>query len=64
MIYLCEGTDSEKLKWFETINIAGEKLTKQELRNAVYAGSWLVDAKRGSDSIRLHPGTSGPAFTH
>ena len=46
MIYLCEGTDSEKLQWFETINIAGEKLTKQELRNAVYAGSWLADAKR------------------
>src|SRR5574344_437847 len=37
MIYVCSGTDSEKLKWFETINIAGEKLTKQELRNAVYS---------------------------
>ncbi len=46
MIYVCEGTDSEKLAWFKTINIAGEKLTDQELRNAVYAGSWLSDAKR------------------
>lgn len=46
MVYLCEGTDSEKLEWFKTINIAGEKLTEQELRNAVYAGSWLSDAKR------------------
>ena len=46
MIYLCSGTDSEKLKWFETINIAGEKLTSQELRNAVYSGSWVSDAKR------------------
>lgn len=46
MIYVCEGTDSEKLSWFRTINIAGEKLTEQELRNAVYAGSWLSDAKR------------------
>lgn len=45
-IYFCEGTDSEKLKWFETINIAGEELTKQELRNAVYSGSWVTDAKR------------------
>ena len=45
-IYFCEGTDSEKLKWFKTINIAGEKLTDQELRNAVYAGSWVSDAKR------------------
>ena len=44
-IYQCDGTDSEKLQWFETINIAGEKLTKQELRNAVYSGSWVTDAK-------------------
>src|ERR1019366_980454 len=29
-----------------TINIAGEKLTDQELRNAVYSGSWVSDAKR------------------
>jgi hypothetical protein len=46
MIYLCSGTDSEKLDWFKTINIAGEKLTDQELRNAVYSGSWVTDAKR------------------
>ena len=46
MIYFCSGTDSEKLKWFETINIAGKELTKQELRNAVYSGSWVSDAKR------------------
>ncbi len=46
MVYQCSGTDSEKLKWFETINIAGEQLTPQELRNAVYSGSWVTDAKR------------------
>ncbi len=46
MVYVCSGTDSEKLEWFRTINIAGEKLTNQELRNAVYAGSWVSDAKR------------------
>jgi len=46
MVYLCSGTDSEKLDWFKTINIAGEKLTDQELRNAVYSGSWVSDAKR------------------
>lgn len=45
-VYVCSGTDSEKLKWFKTINIAGEELTEQELRNAVYAGSWVSDAKR------------------
>ena len=44
-IYFCEGTDKEKLDWFKIINIAGEKLTTQELRNAVYTGSWLADAK-------------------
>ncbi|HRO75965.1 MAG TPA: DUF262 domain-containing protein [Crocinitomicaceae bacterium] len=46
MVYVCSGTDSEKLEWFKTINIAGEKLTEQELRNAVYSGSWVADAKR------------------
>ena len=45
-IYLCSGTDSERLDWFRTINIAGERLTDQELRNAVYAGPWVTDAKR------------------
>jgi Protein of unknown function DUF262/HNH endonuclease len=46
MVYLCSGTDSEKLEWFKTINISGEELTEQELRNAVYSGSWVSDAKR------------------
>ena len=45
MVYFCEGNDKEKLDWFETINIAGERLTQQELRNAVYTGQWLSDAK-------------------
>lgn len=45
MVYFCEGTDKEKLDWFKIINIAGEKLTDQELRNAVYTGTWLSDAK-------------------
>lgn len=45
MVYVCTGSDYEKLEWFKTINIAGEKLTNQELRNAVYAGSWLTHAK-------------------
>jgi len=45
MVYFCEGNDREKLDWFRIINIAGEKLTDQELRNAVYTGPWLADAK-------------------
>ena len=46
MVYFCEGNDKEKLDWFKTINIAGEKLTNQELRNAIYTGPWLTDAKK------------------
>lgn len=46
MIYICEGSESEKLEWFNTVNIAGVELTPQELRNSVYAGTWLSDAKR------------------
>lgn len=46
MIYICEGTDKEKLDWFKIINIAGEQLTSQELRNAIYTGEWLTEAKK------------------
>ena len=56
MVYVCTGTDSEKLEWFRTINIAGERLTDQELRNAVYAGPWVTDAKR------YFSRTGGPAY--
>lgn len=55
-VYVCEGTDSEKLAWFRTINIAGERLTEQEIRNAVYAGPWTTDAKRYFSK------TNGPAY--
>ncbi len=46
MIYICEGSKKEQLDWFRVINIAGEKLTDQELRNAIYTGEWLSDAKK------------------
>lgn len=46
MVYFCTGTDSEKLGWFKTINIAGEELTDQELRNAVFHGPWVSAAKK------------------
>ena len=45
MIYFCEWSEEEKLAWFETVNIAWEKLFQQELRNSVYTGPWLSDAK-------------------
>lgn len=44
-IYICEGTDKEKLDWFQVINIAGEVLEQQEIRNALYHGPWLTSAK-------------------
>ena len=46
MIYVCKGNDKEKLDWFRIINIAGIVLSNQELRNAIYTGPWLSDAKR------------------
>lgn len=46
MIYICNGNDKEKLDWFKIINIAGVQLADQELRNAIYTGEWLTDAKR------------------
>ena len=45
-VYVCQGNDSDKLAWFRTINIAGKTLTDQELRNAVYRGPWVSDAKK------------------
>ena len=46
MVYFCEGSPTEKIDWFKVINIAGLKLTDQEMRNAVYSGPWVSDAKR------------------
>jgi len=45
MIYLCKGTDKERIDWFTVINTYGEKVNEQEIRNAVYTGPWLSDAK-------------------
>lgn len=46
LIYECEGADNERLDWFNTINIAGESLSNQEVRNAQYPCAWLTDARR------------------
>jgi hypothetical protein len=56
LVYICEGTGTEKLEWFRTINIAGAVLTNQELLNATYAGTWLTDAKKYFSK------NNGPAF--
>ena len=45
-VYVCDGTEDEKLDWFHTINIAGKQMTEQELLNANYTGPWLSSAKQ------------------
>lgn len=46
-VYICESEDPDEiLAWFRIVNIAGEKLEEQELKNASYTGPWLEDAKR------------------
>ena len=44
-IYVCEGEPSEIQEWFETINIAGVPLVRQELRNASYHGPFVTQAR-------------------
>lgn len=46
MVCFCKGTDTEKLNWFRRINIASEEQSGQELRNAIYTGQWVTDARR------------------
>jgi len=45
LIYVCNGTEIEIKKWFETINISGVRLTDQELLNALYSGPFVTEAK-------------------
>ncbi|MBU9766956.1 DUF262 domain-containing protein [Mycobacterium sp. TNTM28] len=44
-IYECDGTEDEIKAWFQTINIAGIPLNKQELLNAIYSGPFITRAK-------------------
>lgn len=46
LVYHCEGTESEIKEWFETINIAGIPLNKQEMLNAIYSGPFVTLAKK------------------
>jgi len=45
LVYECEGTEAEIKEWFQTINIAGVPLNKQELLNAIYSGPFITKAK-------------------
>ncbi len=45
LIYICKGSEKEIKEWFETINIVGIPLNKQELLNATYSGPFVTKAK-------------------
>ena len=45
LIYICNGSENEIKEWFETINIAGVPLNKQELLNATHSGPFVTLAK-------------------
>lgn len=60
-IYICKGTKAEQMEWFRTINIAGEELYPQELRNANYVSRWLTDAKRHFSKASPNSTASCPA---
>lgn len=44
-VYVCTGTEPEIKEWFETINIVGVPLNRQELLNAIYSGPFVTAAK-------------------
>ncbi|WP_407689713.1 HNH endonuclease family protein [Mycobacterium sp. HUMS_1102779] len=45
LVYECKGTEKEIKEWFQTVNIAGVPLNKQELLNAIYSGPFITKAK-------------------
>lgn len=46
LVYVCSGSEADIKAWFKTINIAGVPLNDQELRNAIYSGSFVTLAKQ------------------
>ena len=59
LIYICNGTEKEIKEWFETINIAGVPLNKQELLNATYSGPFVQKQKGFSVTPVVHNFRSG-----
>lgn len=45
LVYECQGAEKEIKEWFQTINISGIPLNKQELLNAIYSGPFITKAK-------------------
>ncbi|MXX96950.1 MAG: DUF262 domain-containing protein [Rhodothermaceae bacterium] len=44
-VHVCEGDADELMRWFKTINTGAKELSDQELRNSIYNGPWVTDAK-------------------
>lgn len=62
-VYKCAGGSyKEKMGWFERINIVGKALNSQEVRNAVYYGEWVADAKRYFSSPNCGAESIGKKF--
>lgn len=45
LVYECDGDEPEIKEWFQTINIAGVPLNRQELLNSIYSGPFVTAAK-------------------
>ena len=45
-VYFCSGNENEKIDWFRRINVAGMELEEQEIRNAIYSGLFVTEAKK------------------
>lgn len=45
VIYVCCGDRESKKEWFDTINQPNSPLTDQEIRNAIYNGTFIDDIK-------------------
>ena len=57
LVYVCQGEEKEVKEWFKTINIVGVPLNEQELRNAIYSGTFVNAAKRvfsNSQNAEIH----------
>ncbi|MDO4708020.1 MAG: DUF262 domain-containing protein [Porphyromonadaceae bacterium] len=57
LVYVCQGEEREVKEWFKTINIIGVPLNEQELRNAIYSGTFVNAAKRvfsNSQNAEVH----------
>lgn len=46
LVFICDGTESEIKDWFQVINTPGIQLTPQELRNAIYSGPFVNEARK------------------